>query len=162
MGPLISTHIPAEAVRDAEAVLFAVPPDAVQKIVEGLGDSKGKVPIDDTNSVRTRVRDFASVSDVLRAWTECESVVKYFNSTGFTVLKNPKFGGVTADMFMVDSSTRAKEIARRLAKDAGFADCYDLGGDERIALIESLAGIWIDLTLVHGQGREIAFKLLKR
>jgi hypothetical protein len=89
-------------------------------------------------------------------------VVKCFNTTGFNVMENPKFGGVAADMFMAGSSSRAKEIARQLARDAGFAKCYDLGGDERIALLESLAGIWIDLAMVQGQGREIAFKLLKR
>jgi hypothetical protein len=43
-----------------------------------------------------------------------------------------------------------------------LAECYDLGGDEGIPLLESLAGIWIDLAMVQGQGREIAFKLLKR
>ena len=90
-------------------------------------------------------------------------VVKCFNTTGCNVMANPKFGGAAADMFMAGSSSRAKEIARQLALDAAhFAECYDLGGDERIPLLESLTGIWIDLAMVQGQGREIAFKLLKR
>jgi hypothetical protein len=65
-------------------------------------------------------------------------------------------------MFMAGSSSRAKETARQLALDAGFAECSDLGGDERIPLLESLAGIWIDLAMVQGQGKNIAFKLRKR
>ncbi len=79
-------------------------------------------------------------------------------------LRSPRtrFGAAAADMFMAGSSARAKDIARQLARDAGFAECYDLGGDERIPLLDSLAGIWIDLALFQGQGREIAFKLLKR
>jgi 8-hydroxy-5-deazaflavin:NADPH oxidoreductase len=161
-GPLISAHTPAEAVRDAETVLFAIPPNAVRQVLDTLRDLKGKVLIDATNSVRVRAGEFASVADALRAWTGSVDVVKCFNSTGFNVMENPKFGAVAADMFMAGSSARAKEIARQLARDAGFAECYDLGGDERVALLESLAGIWIDLAMVQGQGREIAFKLLKR
>jgi len=161
-GPLITVHAPAEAVRDAEAVLFAIPPNALRQILDNLGDLKGKVLIDATNSVRTKAGEFASVADALRAWTESADVVKCFNTTGFNVMENPRFGEVAADMFMASSSARAKEIARRLAQDAGFAECYDLGGDDRIALLESLAGIWIDLAMFQGQGREIAFKLLKR
>jgi hypothetical protein len=49
-----------------------------------------------------------------------------------------------------------------LTERTRFAECYDLGGDERFPLLESLAAIWIDLAMVQGQGREIAFKLLKR
>lgn len=160
--PLVSAHSPAEAVRDAEVVLFAVPPDAVRQIVDALGDLKGKVLIDATNSVRARAGDFGSVAEALLGWTRSEDVVKCFNTTGFNVMQNPMFGGVAADMFMAGSSHRAKEVARRLAVDAGFAECYDLGGNDRIGLLESFAAIWIDLALFQGQGREIAFKLLKR
>ena len=77
-------------------------------------------------------------------------------------MENPQFGEMAADMFMAGSSARGKEIARQLARDAGFAECYDLGGDDRVPLLESLAGIWIDLAMAQGQGRNIAFKLLKR
>ncbi|MGA2479922.1 MAG: NAD(P)-binding domain-containing protein [Spirochaetia bacterium] len=161
-GPPITAHSPAEAVNDAETVLFAIPPNALRHVLDNLGDLKGKVLIDATNSVRTRAGEFASVADALRSWTKSTDVVKCFNTTGFNVMENPKFGGVAADMFMAGSSSHAKEIAHRLAQDAGFAMCYDLGGDERIPLLESLAGIWIDLALVQGHGREIAFKLLKR
>jgi predicted dinucleotide-binding enzyme len=159
---LISAHTPAEAVRDAETVLFAIPPNALRQVLDSLGDLKDKVLIDATNSIRTKAGDFASVADALRSWTKSTDVVKCFNTTGFNVMENPKFGGVAADMFIAGSSSRAKEIARQLALDAGFAECYDLGGDERIPLLESLAGIWIDLAMVQGQGRNIAFKLLKR
>jgi hypothetical protein len=161
-GPLVSAHAPAEAVRDAETVLFAIPPNALRQVLDSIGDLKGKVLIDATNSVRTRAGEFASVADALRSWTKSSDVVKCFNTTGFNVMENPDFGGTAADMFMAGSSSRGKEIARQLAREAGFAECYDLGGDERIPLLESLAGIWINLAMVQGQGREIAFKLLKR
>ena len=161
-GPLITAHTPAEAVKDAETVLFAIPPNALRQVLDNLGDLKGKVLIDATNSVGAKAGEYASVADALRSWTKSTEVVKCFNTTGFNVMANPQFGGVAADMFMAGSSARGKEIARQLARDAGFAECYDLGGDERIPLLESLAAIWIDLAMVQGQGRKIAFKLLKR
>jgi predicted dinucleotide-binding enzyme len=56
-GPLTSAHSPAEAVNDAETVLFAIPPNALRQVLDNLGDLKGKVLIDATNSVRTRAGD---------------------------------------------------------------------------------------------------------
>jgi hypothetical protein len=49
-----------------------------------------------------------------------------------------------------------------LAKDAGFAACYDIGGNDKFQLMEQFAFFWINLALIQGQGREMAFKLLKR
>ena len=161
-GTQITAHTLAEAVNDAETVLFAIPPNALRQVLDNLGDVKGKVLIDATNSGRARAGEFGSVADALRSWTKSTDVVKCFNVTGFNVMENPQFGAIAADMFMAGSSSRAKEVARLLARDAGFAECYDLGGDERVPLLESLAGIWIDLAMVQGQGRNIAFKLLKR
>ena len=148
--------------KDAETVLFAIPPNALRQVLDNLGDLNGKVLIDATNTVRAKTGEFASVADALCAWTKSKDVVKCFNTTGFNVMENPQFGAMAADMFMAGSSARGKEIARQLAKDAGFGECYDLGGDERFPLLESLAAIWIDLAMVQGQGRNIAFKLLKR
>ena len=161
-GTRITAHPHAEAVKDAKTVLFAIPPNALRQVVDSLGDLKGKVLIDATNSVRAKAGDFGSVADALRSWTKSTDVVKCFNTTGFNVMENPQFGEMAADMFMAGSGAHGKEVARQLASDAGFAECYDLGGDERIPLLESLAAIWIDLAMVQGQGRNIAFKLLKR
>jgi hypothetical protein len=41
--PLITAHTLAEAVRDAETMLFAIPPNALRQILDNLGDLKGKV-----------------------------------------------------------------------------------------------------------------------
>jgi len=44
----------------------------------------------------------------------------------------------------------------------GFEQCYDFGGDDRFELIEQFAFSWINLAVMQGQGRNIAFKILKR
>ena len=50
----------------------------------------------------------------------------------------------------------------RQAKDAGFAECYVVGGNDKFALMEQFAFFWINLAMMQGQGRDIGFKLLKR
>jgi hypothetical protein len=52
--------------------------------------------------------------------------------------------------------------AIQLAKDAGFADCYNIGGNDKLEMMEQFAWFWINLAMFQGHGREIGFKLLKR
>lgn len=49
-----------------------------------------------------------------------------------------------------------------LAKDAGFAECYDFGGRDKVELLEQFALAWINLAIFQGKGRNIGFKLLHR
>ncbi|MCK7529143.1 MAG: hypothetical protein MZV64_72115 [Ignavibacteriales bacterium] len=37
------------------------------------------------------------------------------------------------------SSLKAKQIASQLSLDAGFAECYDFGGDDKVELLEQFA-----------------------
>lgn len=46
--------------------------------------------------------------------------------------------------------------------DAGFCECYDVGGNDKFELMEQFAWFWINLAMFQGQGRDIGFKLLKR
>lgn len=114
------------------------------------------------NSVRTQAGEFASTAEALRAWTTGAEVVKCFNATGWENMADPNYGGVAIDLFMAGDSVRGKAVARQLALDLGFAECYDFGGDDTIPLLEQFALAWINLALVQGQGRGTAFKVLKR
>lgn len=51
---------------------------------------------------------------------------------------------------------------RQLALDAGFGECYDVGGNDKFPLMEQFAFFWINLAMMQGQGRKIGFKLLRR
>lgn len=66
------------------------------------------------------------------------------------------------DLFVAGDSERGKQTAIQLAKDAGFGECYDIGGNQQFALMEQFAWFWINIAMFQGQGREIGFKLLKR
>jgi predicted dinucleotide-binding enzyme len=77
-------------------------------------------------------------------------------------MQNPSYGDVAIDMFVAGDSTRGKAAAQQLARDAGFATCYDIGGNDKFQLLEQFAFFWINLAVFQGQGRNIGFKLLKR
>ena len=152
-----------EAVRLSEVILIATPAPAVVEVTKSLGDTSGKIIIDAMNVVMGRgPTGFTNTADAILANTPTRDVVKCFNTTGFNNMKNPIYQGMAIDMFVAGDSERGKQAAIQLAKDAGFAECYDIGGNDKFQLMEQFAFFWINLAMMRGQGREIAFKLLRR
>lgn len=162
-NPNTAAHPIAEAVQKAEVVLLATPAPAAAEVAQSLGDTTGKIVIDAMNIVMGRgPAGFANTSEAILAHTPTRDVVKCFNTTGFNNMANTLYGDTALDMFVAGDSQRGKETAIRLAKDAGFAECYDVGGNDRFTLMEQFAFFWINLAMFRGLGREIGFKLLKR
>jgi predicted dinucleotide-binding enzyme len=158
-----SVHPIQDAVRNAEVILVATPAPAAVDVAKSLGDTSGKVIIDAMNVVMGRGPvGFTNTADAILANTPTRDVVKSFNTTGFNSMKNPVYGNLAIDMFMAGDSEHGKKIVRQLALDAGFAECYDVGGNDKFQLMEQFAFFWINLAMMRGHGREIGFKLLKR
>ncbi len=63
---------------------------------------------------------------------------------------------------MSGDSEKAKVVALQLALDAGFASCLDFGKSDKVELLEKLALSWINLAIMQGHGRNMAFKVEKR
>ncbi len=157
----ISSHTIEEAIKNSEVVLFSTPPEAAVEIAKQNPLLKNKIVIDATNAVFKKPEPYKTAFEGIKKETGCEDVVKCFNSTGFENMENPKYGDVAIDMFAAGSSAKAKEIAKKLSLDAGFAECYDFGGDDKVELLEQFALSWINLAIMQKQGRNIAFKVLK-
>lgn len=151
----------AAAAAAAEVILMAVPAHVITDVINNMGDVSGKTIIDATNSVRIKPTGFDSAFEALAKLTGA-AVVKCFNTTGFNNMENPIYNGEAIDMFMAGSNIQAKNIARQLAIETGFADCIDFGDDDKVPMLEQLAACWIHLAMVQGMGRDIAFKLVKR
>lgn len=150
-----------EAIELSDVILIATPPTAIFDIVEEMGDVSGKVIIDSTNSVMKSPDPFKTVFHMLAEKTNAE-VVKCFNSTGFENMKNPVYHDEGIDMFMAGDSEKAKDVARELALDCGFGTCWDFGKSDKVELLEKFALSWINLAIMQGFGRGIAFKVIKR
>lgn len=158
-----SAHSIEEAVSKAEVVLLATPAAKAIETTRSLGDTSNKVIVDAMNVIKGNGPEgYFNTADAVLANTQTHDVVKCFNTTGFNNMANTEYGDQSLDMFTCGDSQKGKELATQLAKDAGFAECYDVGGNEKFQLMEQFAWFWINLAMFQGQGREIGFKLLKR
>lgn len=149
------------AVRQSEVILLAIPPNAVFEVLEQIRDVDDKVIIDATNSVVKGPEPYKTVYHCLLDKTKAQ-VVKCFNTTGFENMLNPVYAGAGIDMFMAGDSEHAKAIAKQLALDCGFATCIDFGKSDKVELLEKFALSWINLAIMQGMGRDIAFKVIRR
>lgn len=157
------TAVQMEKLADqVDTILIAAAPQFTASILDQLGDLSGKVVIDAMNSIRTRPEGYSNSFEAIKSLTSGVELVKCFNSTGFENMSNPMYDNVAIDMFMAGDSQKARETAKKLALAAGFAECYDFGGDDRVALLEQFAFSWINLAIMQGQGRGMAFKVIKR
>lgn len=158
----IATSSIAEAVQKSDVIVLAAVPQAVESIVQSIGDVHDKVIIDAMNSVRVKPDPYANTTEALVKLTNCKDIVKCFNTTGAENMRNPNYIGAGIDMFYAGDSDKAKQICEKLAKDLGFENIYNFGGSDKFNLLEQFALCWINLAMMQGYGRDIAFKVLKR
>ncbi|MCU0432962.1 MAG: NAD(P)-binding domain-containing protein [Bacteroidia bacterium] len=152
-----------EAVQASDIIFMAVPAMLVVEITQSLGDTTGKIIIDAMNIVMGRgPAGYTNTASAILDHTQTRDVVKCFNTTGFNNMKNPVYGQTALDLFVAGDSEKGREAAISLAHDAGFENCYSVGGNDKFELMEQFAWFWINLAMFQGAGREIGFKLLKR
>ena len=160
-NPNTSVHAIGEAAQMADVILVATPPQFAESLAAAFGEVSGKVIIDATNAVRTRPENYPTAYHAFAALTGAE-VVKCFNTTGYENMLDPIYGGEGIDLFMAGNSETAKNTARQLALDAGFGSCMDFGKEDKVVLLEQFALAWINLAIMQGHGRNMAFKVVRR
>ncbi len=151
-----------EAVAKSDIIILSTPAQFAIDVAKSLGDVSGKVIIDAMNAVFMKEWGVTNTADAILNNCNCTDVVKCFNTTGFENIANPLYDGDGIDMFVAGDSEKGKQAATQLAKDIGFAICYDFGGNDKFLAIEQLAFAWINLAIIQKHGRGIAFKILKR
>jgi predicted dinucleotide-binding enzyme len=158
----ISVQTISEAASSSEVILIAAVPQAVKDIADQLGDISNKVIIDAMNSLRVKPEPYSNTTEALMKLTNCKDIVKCFNTTGAENMSDPSYGGKGIDMFYAGDSEKAKKVAEQLAKEIGFENVYNFGGSDKFNLMEQFALSWINLAMMQGYGRNIAFKIVKR
>ena len=163
LNPNTSVHSIEKAVEQSDIILLSTPAIAAVEVAQSLGNTTHKTIIDAMNIVMGRgPQGYKTTTDAILANTQTQDVVKCFNTTGFNNMANPNFGETAIDMFVAGDSEKGRLAAIELAKDAGFAECYPIGGNDKFELMEQFAWFWINLAMFQGHGRNIGFKLLKR
>ena len=157
---------PPFAARGAEVVVLAVPWSAARDAVRALGHLGDRVLVDATNPLLPRLAGLASAggrsgAEQVAGWAAGGRVVKAFNVVGSEVMADAAFDGGRPVLPVAGDDADAKAAVIALGEDVGF-EGVDAGPLAAARDLEHLALLWIRLAVLHGQGRGIAFALLRR
>ena len=155
----------AEAGAAAEVIVLATPWNIMEQIVESLGDLAGKIVVDATNPIgpgfQLAVGVTSSGAEQIAGWAKGARVVKAFNTTGWENMADPIYHGQPITMFICGDDAGARAVVTGLAEDLGF-EVTDTGPLSTARYLEPLAMLWIHLAMVQKQGRQMAFRIVKR
>ena len=126
---------------DAEAVLIAVPGNAIDDALASVSGLEGTVVVDATNAVRGRAEAFPSLAHQVKAHTN-GPVAKAFNLNFARaydrVAKQERPPGM---LFAADDE--AREVTERLIRDAGYDPVYAGTLDDARALEDFLVPLFV-------------------
>jgi predicted dinucleotide-binding enzyme len=147
-----------ETVAFGDIIIVALPWTSLQAIVKSAGNWAGKTVIDATNRFGPSSSGLSAAEDLAQLIPDAK-VVKAFNTIGVEHMVDPQFGHQKPTMFIAGDDAEAKTIAGKLAQELGF-EVVDVGPLNTAGMLESLAQLWV--TLARRDGRDIAFKLLRK
>lgn len=126
-------------VSDADAVLLALPGDAVGEALDRISGIEGKTTIDATNLLGTSAPNgFASNAEFVKSRTGGPTA-KSFN-INFAAIYDRIATASTSPGNLWCGDEQAREIVEKLSRDAGYEPIY-AGGLENAAMQESLIRI---------------------
>lgn len=154
----------ADAPRDADVVVLAVPFPALEQVLAVIGDLAGKVVIDCTNAVERgmtlKYGHTTSAAEELQKKLPGARVFKSFNAQGAENLSQPEYPSGTASNFFCGDDPEGRRVVKRLVEDVGF-EAVDAGPLRNARLLEPMMLLWVACAQASGT-RDIAFKLLRR
>jgi hypothetical protein len=157
--------LPRRAVEESDVIVLATPWAATKEALGSLGDLGGRPLLDATNPIGSgfvlAVGHDISGGELVQQWAPTARVVKVFNTTGAENMAAPRIADQAATMFYCGDDADACAVAAKLAADLGF-HTVSAGPLANARLLEPLGFLWINLAMVQGMGRGIAFKLLRR
>jgi len=164
----LKTATVAEAARAAEAILLATPWEATEAALSAAGDLTGKLLLDATNplaigphGIGLALGHSISGGEKVAAWAKGAAVFKTLNTTGFNNMENSGGYAQKPVMFFAGDDSAKRATVAALIADLGF-EPVAAGPLVNARLLEPYAMLWIDLAMKRGQGRDIAFALMKR
>ncbi|WP_247002429.1 NADPH-dependent F420 reductase [Halosolutus gelatinilyticus] len=146
------------AAEHGDAVVLALPSDAIDDVAADLSDALADKPTIDTANEYPTASDGPSIAERVAEAAPDAKVVKAFNTIGANLMTDPVVDGERATMFLAGDDAIACEQVDALATDLGF-DVVPAGALARAELLEDLARLWIHCSGEYG--RDIAFRLLR-
>lgn len=156
----------AEAARDADAVVIAVPYVTVDSVIDALGPvAAGKLVIDTTNPLTADFSGLAteggpSAAERFAARLPGATVVKAFNTLFATIQADPNHHGTAAQaLFATDADGEVRSGLVSLIATMGFKP-IDAGSLSAARQLEALAWLNISMQLRFGGDWRTAFVLV--
>lgn len=150
----------SDAVADADAVILAVPFDAVNAIAGELGSGlDGKVLIDVTNRFAPEQLDGTSNAELIQRLAPSAKVIKAFNIIFAAHQADPLIGGIQLDGFVAGDDVDAKRKVLELVGTLGFRP-IDAGPLAMARALEGMAVLNIQLNMANGWPWQTGWKLL--
>ena len=157
LGAAARTATVADAVRDADVVVFAIPGAGMAATVEAsAADLDGKTVVDATNKVGGQ--PMHSV-DVITAAAPNAHVFRAFATLGWENFADPVIDGVQADLFYAGPEGEADQVVSTLIADVGLRPVR-VGDRAQIDVVENLAVLWFTMVFQQGRSRHLAFKMI--
>ena len=158
----------ADAVQGAEAIVLAVPFDAVPTALANAGDLADRIVIDATNPLRMgnaglelSVGLTSSGGEQVAALAPGAAVFKTLNQIGFEAMADPSVFRLKPVMFVAGNDEARKPTVMQLVTELGF-EAVNAGGLAVSRLLEPFAMLWIHMALNRKIGRDRAFVYLQR
>ena len=149
-----------DAVADADAVILAVPFDAVNAIIDELGAAlDGKVLIDVSNRFAPEQLDGPSNAEQAQAMAPNARIVKAFNTILASHQADPIIDGIQLDGFVAGDDAAAKQQALALVASLGFRP-IDAGPLAMARALEGMGTLNISLNATNGWPWQSGWKLL--
>lgn len=155
--------LPADAAKQAEIVVLALPWGAAEEAVKGLGEMAGQIVVDCMNPIGRKaagmgltVGHTTSGGEIVQGWLPRAQVVKTLNQVGAEIMADTARLPHPPVMFMAGNDTDAKAKVGLMLTDLGF-EALDAGDITKARLLEPFGMVWINQALMRGKGRNWAF-----
>jgi 8-hydroxy-5-deazaflavin:NADPH oxidoreductase len=149
-----------DAIADADAVILAVPFDAVNTIVDELGPAlDDKVLIDVTNRFAPEHLEGESNAELIQRMVPDGKVVKAINTIFAAHQANPLIDGIQLDGFVAGDDSDAKQKVLEFVGSLGFRP-IDAGPLAMSRALEGMAVLNISLNMTNSWPRQSGWKLL--
>ena len=157
-----------QAVQAVDAIVLAVPFEAVGDALAAADDLSGRLLIDVTNPLRMGAAGLElslgfdrSAAEHVASLAPRAAVFKTLNQVGFEVMANTAGYAAPPVMFVAGDDAARKPVVMTLVSDLGF-HAVDSGGLRVARLLEPYGMLWIHMALDREAGRDNAFAYLAR